>query len=202
MALSNATSAVSGEGACPHANMFEPTGQLRIGFDPNQSRRPCRWRCARCFQSRYQLQCRRHAAFRLGPIHQRGSHVLRLCSSEWLSRTINQNLSGNHLLRSSRAYPRLISKDCIVIHRSPLFTEAGPDLLVRLATTSAFFIMHLWPLRICPFFLHHSILQHFQLSCAGLKSSNQPPQPTALKMDVERWISYRSKEFHDTWISF
>ncbi|KAI6843472.1 hypothetical protein KC340_g8527 [Hortaea werneckii] len=37
MALSNATSAVSGEGAFPHADMFDPTGHFQISFDPNQS---------------------------------------------------------------------------------------------------------------------------------------------------------------------
>ncbi|GAB1727144.1 hypothetical protein NU195Hw_g8060t1 [Hortaea werneckii] len=37
MALSNATSAVSGDGAFHHANMFDPTGHFQVSFDPNQS---------------------------------------------------------------------------------------------------------------------------------------------------------------------
>ncbi|KAI6793982.1 hypothetical protein KC360_g5501 [Hortaea werneckii] len=37
MALSNATSAVSGEGVFAHADMFDPTGHFQISFDPNQS---------------------------------------------------------------------------------------------------------------------------------------------------------------------
>ncbi|KAI7473234.1 hypothetical protein KC357_g5554 [Hortaea werneckii] len=39
MALSNATSAVSGEGVFAHADMFDPTGHFRISFDPNQNNR-------------------------------------------------------------------------------------------------------------------------------------------------------------------
>ncbi|KAI7496777.1 hypothetical protein KC367_g6432 [Hortaea werneckii] len=37
MALSNATSAVSGEGVFAHADMFDPTGHFQISFDPNQN---------------------------------------------------------------------------------------------------------------------------------------------------------------------
>ncbi|KAI7234450.1 hypothetical protein KC352_g15087 [Hortaea werneckii] len=37
VALSNATSAVSGDSVFHHANMFDPTGHFQVSFDPNQS---------------------------------------------------------------------------------------------------------------------------------------------------------------------
>ncbi|KAI7508614.1 hypothetical protein KC364_g52 [Hortaea werneckii] len=68
---------------------------------------------------------------------------------------------------------------------------------MRLASTSAFFIVHSRASRACTFLFHHNILQPSQPSCAGLKSNHQPPQSTALKTDIERRISSRSGGFHD-----